>query len=94
MLSFLHQKFDFEQRKALTKAVFDKIYVKDREIVDVELNPPFAILLRKDLERLFKNHPSPPTKEDVFEHIIDFTLSEQYAKIKLLVKILLEKAKV
>jgi DNA invertase Pin-like site-specific DNA recombinase len=87
MLSFLHQKFDFEQRKALTKAVFDKIYVKDREIVDVELNPPFSILLRKDLERLFKNHPSRPTKEDVFEQIVNFTFSEKYPAIKALVEL-------
>jgi benzoyl-CoA reductase/2-hydroxyglutaryl-CoA dehydratase subunit BcrC/BadD/HgdB len=27
MLSFLHQKFNFEQRKNLLKAIFEKIYV-------------------------------------------------------------------
>jgi DNA invertase Pin-like site-specific DNA recombinase len=92
MLSFLHQKFNYEQRKNLLKAVFEKIYVKDKSIVDVKLNPPFSIFLQKDLEKLFKNHPSLPTKEDVFEQILDFTLSEHYLAVKGLIEFLTEKA--
>ena len=93
MLSFLHQKLKYEHRKNLLKAVFEKIYVKDRSIVDVKLNPPFSILLQKDIEKLFKDHPSLPTKEDVFEQIIDFTLSEQYRTAKDLIDCLTEKSR-
>lgn len=92
MLSFLHQKLKYEHRKNLLKAVFEKIYVKDRSIVDVKLNPPFSILLQKGLERLFKNHPSLPTKEDIFEQIVDFTLSEQCLSVNGLVEPLEGKA--
>jgi len=91
MLSFLHQKLKYEHRKNLLKAVFEKIYVKDRSIVDVKLNPPFSILLQKDIEKLFKDRPSLPTKEDVFEQIVGFTLSEQYSISKSLVNLLIEK---
>ncbi len=41
MLLYLHQRFNYDQRKDLLKAVFEKIYVRDKEIVDVKLNPPF-----------------------------------------------------
>jgi len=41
MLSYLHQRFNFEQRKNLLRAVFEKIYVQNKKIVDVKLNPPF-----------------------------------------------------
>ncbi|GAH03124.1 unnamed protein product [marine sediment metagenome] len=34
-----------------------------------------------------------PTKEDVFEQMVDFTLSEQYMPVKSLIDLLVEKAK-
>jgi hypothetical protein len=93
MLSYLHRRFNFEQRKNLLRAIFERIYVRDKAIVDVKLNPPFSFLLGQDIERLFKNHPPGGTKEDIFEQIIHFTLSEQYTALKGLVEPLAEKAK-
>ncbi len=93
MLYYLHERFDYKHRKNLLKAVFEKILVQDRAIVDVKLNPPFSILLGKDLKRLFKNSPSAPTKEDVFEQIVNFTLSEQYRAAKVLIDTLAEKSR-
>ncbi|MHC4138768.1 MAG: recombinase family protein, partial [Planctomycetota bacterium] len=72
MLLYLHQRFNYEQRKNLTKAVFEKIYVQNKEIVDVKLNSPFSFLLKDDIGKVFENHPSGRTKEDVFEQIIIF----------------------
>jgi len=92
-LLYLHQRFNYEQRKNLLKAVFERIYVQNRAIADVKLNPPFSFLLKNDIEKVFKNHPSGRTKEDVFEQIINFTLSEQYMGVKGLVNPLVEKAK-
>lgn len=93
MLLYLHQKFNYEQRKNLLKAVFEKIYVQNKAIADVKLNPPFSFLLKKDIEKVFKNHPSLPTKEDVFEQVVVFTLSERYTPVKSLIDLLVEKAK-
>ena len=67
-LSYLHERLDYQHKKNLMKAVFERIYVRDRAIVDVKLNPPFSILLGKDLEKLFKDSPSEATKQDIFEH--------------------------
>jgi DNA invertase Pin-like site-specific DNA recombinase len=78
MLSYLHERFDFAHRKCLIKAIFEKIYVRNRTIADVKLNPPFSILFSKDIERLFEDSPSAPTKQDIFEQIVGFILSEQY----------------
>jgi len=91
MLSYLHQRFNYEQRKNLLKAVFEKIYVQDRAIVDVKLNPPFSFLMKDDIEKLFKDHPLGGTKEDVFEQIIRFTLSPQYPWMKELVENMLKR---
>jgi DNA invertase Pin-like site-specific DNA recombinase len=81
-LSYLHERFDFKNKKNLLKAVFERIYVRDRVIVDVKLNPPFSILLGKDLEKLFKDSPSEATKQDIFEQIIEFMFSEKYPVLK------------
>ena len=70
-LSYLHERLDYEHKKGLLKAVFERIEVRERAIVDVKLNPPFSILLRNDLEKLFKDSPSEATKQDVFEQITD-----------------------
>jgi hypothetical protein len=88
-LSYLHERFDFKNRKSLLRAVFERIEVRDKEIVDVKLNPPFSILLRDDLEKLFKKSPSEATKEDIFEQLINTTFSENIRGIKQIVDILL-----
>jgi len=82
MLSYLHGRFKFEQRKNLLKAVFEKIYVRNKELVGVKLNPPFSILLKEDINKLFKNPPSGATKEDIFEQLLAFTLSERYPQMQ------------
>lgn len=41
-LSRLHKKFSFRQKKKLAKAIFKKIWVKNREIRKIELNPLFV----------------------------------------------------
>jgi len=41
---------------------------------------------------MFKNHPSLPTKEDIFEQIVGFILSEQYPLSKSIVDSLAGKA--
>lgn len=92
MLSYLHERLEYKHKKNLLKAVFERIYVRDRAIVDVKLNPPFSILLRNDLEKLFKESSSEGTKEDIFEQIVSFNLSAQNLEIKGLVELLIEKS--
>ena len=77
-LAYLHERFDFKHKKTLLKAVFERIEVREREIVNVKLNPPFSILLRDDLEKLFKESPSEATKQDIFEQLIGFRFSEGF----------------
>ena len=82
MLLYLHKKFNFEQRKTLLKAIFKKIYVQNKSIVEVELNPPFSILLKEDLEKVFKDRPSRGRQEDIFEQLIKFSFSEEFLVVK------------
>lgn len=91
-LLYLHQRFDFEQRKNLSKAVFEQIYVRDKAIVGVKLNPPFSFLMKDDLDKMFKNPPTEDTKQDVFEQMVRFTLSERYPAMKELLIYLMKKA--
>jgi len=53
----------------------------------------FEHLNRKTRKRVFENRPSAATKEDVFEQIIDFTLSEQYRISKGFIDPLMEKVR-
>jgi hypothetical protein len=85
MLSYLHERLDYQHKKNLMKAVFEKIYVQDRAIVDVKLNPPFSILLGKDLEKLFKDSPSEATIKDIFEQLLKISFSSDLYVIKELV---------
>ncbi len=57
MLSYLHKKLTYEQRKNLLRAVFDRVWVQSKAIVNVKLNPPFSFLLGDHIEKLFKNRP-------------------------------------
>jgi len=65
----LHKRFDFEQKRTLARAVFKKILCKNRQIVEVEFNPPFAYLLDETAGRVFKERPSAPTIQDIFEQL-------------------------
>ena len=51
----------------------------------VELNPPFSFFFDDNVRKLFKDHPVAGTKQDVFEQIVRFTLSSEYAQTKELV---------
>lgn len=93
MLSYLHKRFNYERRKNLLRAVFERIHVQDKAIVDVKLNPPFSFLMKDDIEKLFKHHPSGGTREDVFEQIVRLTLSDRYIATKSLIAPLVEKAR-
>ena len=85
MLQFLHNKFNYEQNKQLLSAIFERINVSERAITDVKLNPPFSILLGDKIKTLFKDSPSEPIKEDIFEQIVVFSLSERYVLVKSLI---------
>lgn len=78
MLAQLHHRFTFEQRKKLVRAIFKRIDVEDRAIVGVQLNPPFSIFFEDTLRKLFKNPPSAGTKREIFEQIVQFTLSRDF----------------
>jgi len=86
MLSHLHRRFGFEQRKDLLRAVFERIEVKDRSIVDVKLNPPFSLFFDEKTRGLFKGPPGEGTKQDIFEQVVRFTLSEHYRPAKTLIE--------
>lgn len=78
-LSRLHKKFSFRQRKNLARAIFKRIWVKNREIKKIELNPPFDFLLRNQTRKIhsvfpnlkFEHYPIKSTKEEMFEHLIN-----------------------
>jgi len=84
-LKYLHDKFSFEKKKLLLKAIFEKIYVRDRAICNVKFNPPFDILLGDKLKKLFEDRPFEAACEDNFEQVRKFTLSEKYIEIKSLI---------
>jgi hypothetical protein len=54
VLSELHERFDFEQRKNLLRSVFRKIEVEDRTIVGAALNPPFDFFFDETLRNLVR----------------------------------------
>ncbi len=78
----LHRQLDFDKQKNMLRAIFAKIYVQDRAIVNVELNSPFSILLGDSTNTLFEDHPVGGTRQDVFEQLLAFTLSDSYAATK------------
>jgi DNA invertase Pin-like site-specific DNA recombinase len=76
-LSRLHKKFSFTQKKKLAKAIFKRIWVKNREIKRVQLNPPFDFLLKNQTRKIhsvfpnlvFERYPIKRAKKDKFEHL-------------------------
>jgi len=78
-LSRLHKIFSFRQKKNLARAIFKRIWVKDKEIRRVELNPPFDFLLKNQTRNIhsafpnlvFEHYPVKCTKKDIFEHLVE-----------------------
>lgn len=77
-LAKLNKKLGFRQRKNLARALFKRIWVKNRAIKRVELNPPFDFLLRNQIKKaqsyfpiLFEHYPVRSTKKDIFEHLVN-----------------------
>lgn len=95
-ISRLHKKFSFRQRKNLARAIFKRIWVKNREIRKIQLNPPFDFLL-KNLTRkihsvfpnlVFEHYPLKSTKREMFEHLVNSVDCSSPSLIKSLVKCL------
>jgi hypothetical protein len=82
LLGNLHRQFGFEQQKNLLRAVFARIDVRDRTIVDVQFNPPFSFFFDDIARTLFKDRPVEATEQEVFEQIMRFTLSSEFALTK------------
>ena len=93
-LSKLYQKLKFRQRKKLLKAIFKRIWVKNRDIKKVELNPPFDFLLKGQTKKihkvfpklLFEHYPLKSTTEEKFEHLVESTYSVQASFIHSVLK--------
>jgi DNA invertase Pin-like site-specific DNA recombinase len=79
-LTNLHHHLDFENRKSLLQAVFQRIDVQDGEIVGAQLTPPFLFFCEDAIRDLFKHPPVAGTKRDGFEQIVLFTISDEYAQ--------------
>ncbi|MDD2666651.1 MAG: recombinase family protein [Methanocellales archaeon] len=77
-LSRLHKIFSFRQKKNLARAIFKRIWVKQREIKRIELNPPFDFLLKSQARKIrsafphikFEHYPVKSTTKDIFEHLV------------------------
>jgi hypothetical protein len=82
MLGELHQRFGFEQQKSLLRTVFTRIDVRDRTIVNADLNPPFSFFFDAKARTLFKQPPVGGTNREKFEHIVQFTLSSDFTQTK------------
>ena len=89
-LYYLHQRFRFRQRRTLLRAVFSSISVQNREIVGVELNPPFSMFIRNDPEHggntPFEKPPVGHTRKDTFEQLVGFTPTEEFLALMELLK--------
>jgi hypothetical protein len=93
-LSELNKIFSFRQKKNLARAIFKRIWVKDKSISKIELNPPFDFLLRDQAKKIhtifpnlvFEHYPVKSTKKDIFEHLIDSIDSPLFGLVQNLLK--------
>lgn len=98
-ISILHRKFSFRQKKKLAKAIFKRIWIKDREIRKIEFNPPFDFLFKDMVKKIkkefphiqFELYPSRSTKKEMFEHLIRV---EEYPNAEIILELLQIKSKV
>jgi len=95
-LSRLHKKFSFRQRKKLARAIFKRIWVKNREIRKIQLNPPFDFLLKNQTRKIhsvfpnlkFEHYPIRSTKKEMFEHLVNSMDSQPSSLVVSLAKTL------
>jgi hypothetical protein len=95
-ISKLHKKFSFRQRKNLARAIFKRIWVKNKEIRKIELNPPFDFLLKNQIQKFhlifpnikFEHFPVKTTDETMFKHFIHIKESRFASLIEPVVKAL------
>ncbi len=93
-LSHLHKIFSFRQKKNLARAVFKRIWVKNKEIRRIELNPPFDFLLKNQTQKIhtifpdlvFEHCPIKGTVKDKFEQLIDAVNSPNFSLVLNLIK--------
>lgn len=93
-LSRLHKKFSFRQQKKLAKAIFQKIWVKNKEIRKIVLNPPFDFLLKDQSKNIhsafpnlkFEHYPLKSTKKEMFEHLVNSAYFSSAPLINFLLK--------
>ncbi len=94
-LSGLNKIFSFRQKKNLAKAIFKRIWVKNKNISKIELNPPFDFLLKDQAKKIhtlfpnlvFEHYPVKSTKKDIFEHLMDSIDSPSFILVQNLVKL-------
>lgn len=75
----LHKIFSFQQRKNLARAIFKRIWVKNKAIKKIELNPPFDFLLKDRYKKIksgfpdlvFEHCPVKGTRKYMFEHLVN-----------------------
>jgi site-specific DNA recombinase len=78
-ISKLHKRFSFRQRKNLARAIFKRIWVKQKQLSRIELNPPFDFLFKNLTRRIhsifpnlvFEHYPVKSTVKEKFEHLIN-----------------------
>jgi hypothetical protein len=93
-LSHLHKVFSFRQRKNLAKAIFKRIWVKDKTIRKIELNPPFDFLFKDRIRKIrstfpdlvFEHYPVKSTRKDMFEQLVESIDSPVYPLVQDLIK--------
>lgn len=93
-LSHLHKIFGFRQKKNLARAIFKRIWVKQKAIKKIELNPPFDFLFKDRYKKIksgfpdlvFEHCPVKGTRKDMFEHLIDSIDSPVFPLVQNLLK--------
>lgn len=90
---YLHQRFTPPQQKMLLRAIFNRIVVHERAIVNATLNPPFSFLMGEEVSRVFKDPPSARTWKEIFEQLVVYTMSPDYGRMNTLLKSVIEENK-
>jgi DNA invertase Pin-like site-specific DNA recombinase len=93
-LSRLHKIFSFRQKKNLAKAIFKRIWVKDKTIRKIELNPPFDFLFKDRIRKIrsvnpdlvFEHYPVKSTRRYMFEQLIETIDSPVFPLVQDLIK--------
>lgn len=89
-LSQLHNIFSFRQRKNLARAIFKRIWVKDKVIRKIELNPPFDFLFKDRIRKIrsvypdlvFEHYPVKSTRKEMFEQLVNSVDSPNFPLVQ------------